>query len=181
MAKQATQPQTAMEPLTTIVRNKIGLRIMNPTQPPELPTYNYYGIVPLNGDEPDDYDGDTLNLVVDLGRDVWQGPEYHRLYGIQAPEIWPLATRAEATLAREFLKQALWDHSIVHPGALHISGPILLVRTHKNQRRSDYRPRGLRGKFGRWLVELFGEGDDGDWINLNALMLQSGHAEVYDE
>ena len=59
------------------------------------------------------------------------------------------------------------------------AGYWLIARTHKCKRRRDYRKREARGKFGRFLVELFGHNDADGLVSLNQLMLDNGHAEPY--
>lgn len=155
-----------------------------------VPDYTYYGLIPANDEgEPAVYDGDTVSLILDLGMDQWIGPIYYRLLGIQAPEIRPLKTRKAGTAARDFLRSLVkkhyaWCHtSAVYPGA----GWYVGVKTHKKRRpKEDYRPRAVKGKFGRWLVELIGRDneilkaeDRIEMINLNQEVVRAGHATLY--
>ena len=121
-------------------------------------------------------------LVMDVGHDVLLQPTYYRLYGIQAPEIRPLKTRAAGTAARDYLRQLIDNHGLPNMGSNEPwlgNGVWLVAKTLKSQRRRDYRPRALRGKFGRFLVELLGMDSAGNLVNLNDKMLRSGHAVPY--
>lgn len=146
-----------------------------------LPAYCYYGVVPVDAaGKLQIYDGDTVKLVIDLGLEQWIGPVYYRLYGIQAPEIRPLATRPAGTAARNHLRDLVQRFQVWEPPEIEFPGAGcgILVKTYKKLRpKKDYRPRAVRGKFGRWLVELFGM--DRDPVNLNQRMIDDGHATPY--
>jgi hypothetical protein len=146
-----------------------------------LPAYCYYGVVPVDAaGNLQIYDGDTVKLVIDLGMEQWIGPVYYRLYGIQAPEIRPLVTRKAGTAARNYLRDLVTKFQVWQPPEIEFpgAGVGLIVKTHKKLRpKKDYRPRAVRGKFGRWLVELIG--DDGLPVNINQRMVDGGHAKVY--
>jgi len=162
--------------------------LRNGPEPIKEPDYNYWCWVPdrcllfPNGKEPtlDVYDGDTARLVIDLGFSNFVGPLYYRLYGIQCPEIRPRATRYAGIAARDHLIELIERYNFRSQSAGHpCPGRLLIVRTHKKMRpKRDYRPRAVRGKYGRFLVELFGK--DGDqFINLNERMIKDGQAEAY--
>lgn len=147
-----------------------------------VPLYSYYAIVPLDQDgKLRVYDGDTVTLTIDLGLEQWVGPVHYRLFGIQAPEIRPLATRAAGEASRDHLCELIKTYArwVQEPADFPGPGYGLIVRTHKKLRpKRDYRPRACRGKFGRWLVELFGTG----WFpatNINQRMIKDGFAEPY--
>jgi len=149
-----------------------------------LPEYRYYGIVPIGSDgKLQIYDGDTIKVAIDVGMEQWVGAVYYRLYGIQAPELRPLVTREAGTAAKEHLcdliqKYAVWEAT---GGGFPGNGCGIIVRTHKRLRpKDDYRPREVRGKFGRWLIELIGQDSDTHkQVNINQLMIADGHAEPY--
>lgn len=176
-------PRQVLEPLSSPLV-PLGLRARQRRQGlPQVAqfdalAYYYYAFVDTKDDQLDIYDGDTLGLVVDLGRDIWQGPEYHRLYGIDAPEIRPLATRAAGTAAREHLRSLIQEHALAFSDPHHRTW--LLIRSHQTQRHNHYRKAPTRGKFGRWLVELFGYNGQ-ELVNLNEQMLLDGFAKVYEE
>jgi micrococcal nuclease len=85
-------------------------------------------------------DGDTVRATVDLGFGV-QLTETFRLLGINTPEKRPLSTREAALKSQQRLQQ-LVDEALEKDS--------LRVKTHKNHQ---------KGKYGRYLCELFGEQD----------------------
>jgi endonuclease YncB( thermonuclease family) len=137
---------------------------------------------------PDAYDGDTVRMMVDLGFNTFSGPMYYRLYGIQAPEIRPLKTRKAAITAKCALQALIMQYGVIPrdtpeplgtPGVAWLdAGTWLYVVSHKTRRKRDHRPKATKGKFGRYLVELFGSTGDGV-INLNQEMIRLGHAKPY--
>jgi len=149
---------------------------------PGTPDYTYYGVIPFNNDgELDIYDGDTVKLCIDLGMDQWSAPIYYRLLGIQAPEIRPLATREAATAAREHLRRLVTTYQVWHnqPHEFPGEGMGLIVKTHKKLRkRGDYRPRAVKGKYGRFLVELIGKKGKTP-VNINQFMIEDDFAVPY--
>lgn len=50
-------------------------------------------------------DGDTLNVLIDLGLDVHLGPSTLRMYGINAPEVSTAAGRASKVWAEQWYQQ----------------------------------------------------------------------------
>ena len=59
-------------------------------------------------------------------------------------------------------------------------GCWVVVRSHKYKRRRDYRAKAKKGKFGRFLVELFGwDPAMKQWVNINQLVYSFGHAKLY--
>lgn len=172
--RQSRKP--AAEPLTPH-RPALYRPDTTPADRFDVLAYNYYAYVPQAAGALDIYDGDTINLMVDLGRNTWQGPEYHRLYGIDTPEIRPLATRPAAIAARAHLAQLIAEHPL--PFSDPQERTWLLIRTHKSRRRKQYRRKAIRGSFGRWLVELFGY-RRGELVNLNQRMIDDGFAKVYE-
>lgn len=103
-------------------------------------------------------DGDTLDVVVDLGFHLTATLRL-RLLGVNTPELHDDNTevRAAAVKARTFVES--WV-SKLDPGA---AWPIL-VRTEK----SDV--------FGRWLAEVWADGAE---VTLNAGLLDAGLAVVF--
>tara|TARA_R110000824_G_scaffold401727_1_gene614173 strand:- start:2593 stop:2973 length:381 start_codon:yes stop_codon:yes gene_type:complete len=98
-------------------------------------------------------DGDTIVADLDLGASVILSKQYFRLFGIDAPE--KRGKTKEAGLAAQVHLQKLLTNSV-----------DLLCKTHKDK----------KGKFGRWLVELYDNG-----TNLNQRMIEDGHALPLDE
>lgn len=100
----------------------------------------------------DVYDGDTVTADLDLGLGVVMRKQKLRLYGINTPEL----RGAEAEDGKRS-RQALMDF-------IEFAGePIeIVVRTYKDK----------TGKFGRWLVELFADGE-----NVNDVMVDYGFAQ----
>jgi len=98
-------------------------------------------------------DGDTIVADLDLGASVILSKQYFRLLGIDAPE--KRGKTKEEGLAAQAHLQKLLTNSV-----------DLLCKTHKDK----------KGKFGRWLVELYDRG-----INLNQQMIEDGHALPLDE
>ncbi len=104
----------------------------------------------------DVYDGDTVRTDIDLGLSVWVNNEKLRLARINAPEL--RGEEREAGLAaRDFLRSQILDKNI-------------LLETLKDQ----------KGKYGRYLAEIWIKDTTGNHTNVNDLMVQNGHA-VYQE
>ncbi|HFE65526.1 MAG TPA: nuclease [Caldithrix sp.] len=97
------------------------------------------------------YDGDTVRTDIDLGLSTWVKKEKIRLARINAPEVRG-KERPEGLKARDFLSDLILDKDI-------------FLQTQKDK----------KGKYGRYLGELWVE-KDGKWINVNDLMVESGHA-----
>ena len=101
-------------------------------------------------------DADTIRVELDLGfhmRYVCTA----RLYGINAPEVRG-PEREKGKAATECLKEL-------------IEGAQLWCRTLPN-------PKKQQGKYGRWLIDLFADGENGH-INCNQELIRRGHAKQY--
>ena len=98
-------------------------------------------------------DGDTVDVRMDLGFNVWHKCRV-RLMGINAPEsrTRDKEEKKRGLAAKEWLSKEIYD--AVDPIELKSHG---------------------KGKFGRILGELFINN-----ININELMVNSGHAVKYD-
>ncbi|MDY6906942.1 MAG: thermonuclease family protein [Chloroflexota bacterium] len=116
----------------------------------EMTLYHYRALVQSV------YDGDTCTVDIDLGLGCWVRGEKVRLYRINAPELRG-AERAQGLLSRDFLRR-------------HIDGTEVLLHTVKDR----------KGKFGRYLADIWKRGDDGTWTNVNDLMVQEGYAVYKD-
>jgi len=103
----------------------------------------------------DVYDGDTCTVDLDLGLRTWVKSEKIRLHRIDAKELRG-EERAAGLLARDFLRSLILDREI-------------FIETIKDR----------KGKYGRYLGEIWLQ-KDGEWINVNDLMVAEGFA-VYRE
>ncbi len=97
------------------------------------------------------YDGDTCTVDIDLGFKTWLKGEKLRLLRINAPELRG-ESREKGLASRDFLREV-------------IDGKVIIVETFKDR----------QGKYGRYLAEIWLETDDG-WINVNDMLVKSGHA-----
>jgi micrococcal nuclease len=101
----------------------------------------------------DVYDGDTMTVDIDLGLHIWSRDEKVRLARINAPELRG-AEREKGLAARDFLRSRVLDKNII-------------IETIKDREE----------KFGRYLGEIWIKNDAGEFININDLIVQNGHAE----
>ena len=101
------------------------------------------------------YDGDTCRVDIDLGLGIWVRNEKLRLMRINAPEMTG-ADKDLGTASRDFLRNL-------------IDGQEIIIETVKDK----------RGKYGRYLAEIWLE-KDGGWINVNDALVAAGHA-VFQE
>lgn len=99
------------------------------------------------------YDGDTITVTIDLGLKTFINGEKIRLFGINAPEIRG-RERSEGLKSRDFLRDQ-------------ILGKDIVIRTIKDK----------KGKYGRYLGELFLEKETGRYININDLLVKKGFAK----
>ena len=102
-------------------------------------------------------DGDTVDVDLDLGFDVWLKKQRIRLYGLDTPEsrTRDLEEKKFGLLAKNFVLEYC-----------PIGGEII-VQTHKDD---------ARGKFGRILGELIVNNGE---LNLNELMIYKNLAVRY--
>lgn len=98
------------------------------------------------------YDGDTCTVDIDLGLKVWIHGEKLRLNRINAPEL-KGSERDAGKVAADFLRSQ-------------IEGKQVVIETIKDSQE----------KYGRYLVEIWLEKEAGEWINVNDLMVSTGHA-----
>lgn len=105
-------------------------------------------------------DGDTLDLMVDLGFDIFQKMRV-RLFGIDTPEIYGVKRDSEeyskGKLASDFVKK------ILHPG----------TKVSMNSVKDK------RGKYGRYLATVFCD-MNGVLTNLNDMLVTNGLAVKKD-
>ncbi|RMF66757.1 MAG: nuclease [Calditrichaeota bacterium] len=102
------------------------------------------------------YDGDTVHADIDLGLSTWIKAEKLRLARINAPELRG-PERDKGLVARDFLRQKILDQQVI-------------VETIKDK----------KGKFGRYIAEIWLKNEQGEFVNVNDIMVQAGHA-VYQE
>lgn len=100
-------------------------------------------------------DGDTLDLLVDLGYEVWV-KERVRLARIDAPEVRGVE-RESGLAAKEFVEKMLLLDEI----------DFITVKTTRH-----------KGKYGRYIAEIEFE-VEGETVNLSDMMMAEGHAEEY--
>ncbi len=101
------------------------------------------------------YDGDTVTADIDLGLKTLVMSEKLRLHRINTPEVRG-AERPQGLIARDFLRELILDKT-------------LYVQTIRDK----------KGKYGRYLAELWLE-KDGELVNINDLLVSSGHAVYKD-
>ena len=101
------------------------------------------------------YDGDTCRVDIDLGLGIWIRNEKLRLVRINAPEMTG-SDKAAGTASRDFLREL-------------IDGKEIILESTKDQ----------RGKYGRYLADIWIE-QDGGWTNVNNALVAAGHAVYQD-
>ena len=117
----------------------------------EEPSYIYRAVVTKV------YDGDTITADVDVGLGVWVHGQKLRLYGINTPEVRG-EERPEGLIARDFVLGK------TPPGT------AVLIKTYRDK----------KGKYGRWLAEVFYRSyhnANGPMVSLNETLVARGYAE----
>lgn len=102
------------------------------------------------------YDGDTCTVDIDLGLHTWIRGEKIRLMRINAPEIRG-KEREKGLLSRDFLKEM-------------ILGKRIIIGTFKDE----------KGKYGRYLGEIWIFNDGEEPVNVNDIMVEKGYAEYHE-
>ena len=104
-------------------------------------------------------DGDTADLLLDLGCDVHLKIRV-RLYGLNAPETHGISKDSEeyqkGVEAKNFLEQLIEDRQ-------------LIVKTYRDR----------KGKYGRYLAEIWLREDYPDKPSVNQRLLDGGYAVPY--
>jgi len=113
------------------------------------------------------YDGDTVFCEIDMGLNVWIKNASLRLYGIDTPELRG-SEKVSGYAARDFLCEQLsgLEISELKKNKRRIVMPVnvnVLIKSHDDK----------TGKYGRLLATIWKDG-----VNINELMLSSGHAVV---
>ena len=104
------------------------------------------------------YDGDTITANIDLGFHTWRHGEKLRLARIDAPEVRG-AGKAQGKISRDWLREQ-------------ILGKQIIIQTVKKKKGAEDK----KGKYGRYLVELFVRTADGCRY-LNDELVINGYAE----
>ncbi len=99
------------------------------------------------------YDGDTVTVDIDLGLHVTLKKEKIRLARINAPELRG-EEREEGIKSRDFLRELILEKEIY-------------LETIKDR----------KGKYGRYLGEIWTKGDDEKYFNVNDELVKKGFAE----
>lgn len=101
------------------------------------------------------YDGDTVTVDIDLGFGVWLKKQSIRLSGIDTPELRG-DERPDGLIAKKTLSNWI------------LNTDVLLV-TSKDS----------KGKYGRWLCEIFPLNRTNETLSFNQRLLNEGLAEDY--
>jgi len=99
------------------------------------------------------YDGDTITVDIDLGLHVTMKKEKIRLARINAPELRG-KEREEGIKSRDFLRERVLKKEIY-------------LETIKDR----------KGKYGRYLGEIWLRGENGKYFNVNDELVEKGFAE----
>ena len=102
------------------------------------------------------FKGDKIRVDIDVGMSIWVRMEPIKLGRIKTPEMQG-PEEADGKKARDFLAEK-------------IVGKEILIGTAKDK----------KGKSGQYLGEIWLKDDD-KWININDLMVDSGHAVYTDK
>ena len=105
----------------------------------------------------DVYDGDSATATVALGFGGYLHRQKLRLLGVDTPELRG-PSRVAGRAARDFVREMLPE-----------DGEVLL-KTHKGRK---------KGKWGRWLCELWIEKSPQQLVCVNDELLRAGHAVRY--
>ena len=104
------------------------------------------------------WDGDSATAkYISLGLGVYLHGQKLRLFGINCPELRG-ATKVAGRAARDFVREMLPDDGEV------------LIKTHKGRK---------KGKYGRWLAEIWIEKGPQQLVCVNDELLRAGHAVRY--
>lgn len=102
------------------------------------------------------YDGDTCTVDIDLGLHTWIHGEKIRLARIDAPEMRG-EEREQGIVSRDYLRRLIDDRDII-------------LNTIKDK----------KGKYGRYLGEIWVKDDNEVYYNVNDKMVAEGYAVYYD-
>ncbi len=102
------------------------------------------------------YDGDTCTVNIDLGLHTWIHDENIRLSRIDAPEIRG-TEREQGLLSRDYLSDLILNRDII-------------LQTIKDK----------KGKYGRYLGEIWVKDENDEYYNVNDKMVSEGYAVYFD-
>ena len=102
------------------------------------------------------YDGDTITVDIDLGFGIIFRKQILRLYGINTPEVRG-AEREEGLKSRDWLRERILDKDII-------------IKTYRDK----------KGKYGRWLGQIWDKEDDLMAFSINDELVNEGLAEFKD-
>jgi len=102
-------------------------------------------------------DGDTVELMIDQGLNIYRHARV-RLYGLDTPEIHGVKHDSE-----EYRKGMIVKGIV----AEQILGKQLWIETHKDK----------TGKYGRYLATIWYYDADEEFVCLNDMLVNEGHAE----
>lgn len=102
------------------------------------------------------YDGDTCTVDIDLGLRTWIRAEKIRLLRINAPEMRG-EERVKGILSRDYLISLIQDREII-------------LQTYQDK----------KGKYGRYLGEIWVKDENGEYFNVNDRMVSEGYAGYMD-
>ena len=103
------------------------------------------------------YDGDSVTLDVDLGFKIFMRDAKMRLAGIDTAELRG-DEREQGLVARDWLRERILNKKVL----------ILTAKDHTD-------------KYGRWLATVFDWDENGNLVNINDLLVESGIAKPYAE
>jgi len=101
------------------------------------------------------YDGDSITVDIDLGFGVVLKKQKLRLLNIDTPEMRGIE-KHKGTIVRDWVRDKILNENIV-------------VRTHKDK----------KGKYGRWLAEVYYQDDKGVQQCLNDELIDQGYYRKY--
>ena len=99
------------------------------------------------------YDGDTITTDIDLGMHAWIHDEKIRLARINTPELRG-DEREQGLRSRDYLREL-------------IDGKEIFLQTIKDD----------KGKYGRYIAEIWLEQTPNEWVNVNDLLVEQGYAQ----
>lgn len=102
------------------------------------------------------YDGDTITVDIDLGLNIVVKEEKIRLHRINAPEV-KGKEKSKGIKSRDYLAKLLLEKPIV-------------LKTIKDK----------KGKFGRYIGEIYLEDLNGELKNINDLIVKEGFAKYQE-
>lgn len=100
------------------------------------------------------YDGDTITADIDLGFHSWLKKVKFRLYGINTPEVRG-ESKERGRAVRDTVREMILNKEVT-------------IKTHKDK----------KGKYGRWLADVFVE-IDGREVYLNKWLIENDMAVPY--